>query len=195
MVHATHEQVVAIGWRLGRHAGTHGAARAAAVVDHQRLARGFGKLRSQWARKGIRAAARGERHHHVDRFGRPAAGALRPGTARGQRQARSAGCAQHVTALQRGGGDLAQVLSLSHGVVSCLSVVKRVGWQVLRRGAPARPRPPRAAGREHTRPAAPAGAEAARRQSRHRLSISPDTGTRPCASRPWCLSMRLRSYR
>ena len=99
VVHAAHEQGVAIGRRAGRKAGAHGAARAAAVVNHQRFTGGFGELRGQGARKGIGAPTGRKRHHQVHRLGGPGR-CLRPHAARAQQaQARACSGTQHVAAL------------------------------------------------------------------------------------------------
>lgn len=99
MVHAAHKQGVAIGRRAGRKAGAHGAARAAAVVNHQRFTGGFGELRGQGARKGIGAPTGRKRHHQVHRLGGPGR-CLRPHAARAQQaQASTCGGSQHVAAL------------------------------------------------------------------------------------------------
>ncbi|MPM67412.1 hypothetical protein SDC9_114334 [bioreactor metagenome] len=112
VVHRTHEQRIPIVRQLGRDARAHGATRPAAVVDHQRLAGGLGKLRGQRTRKRVGAATCREWHDHGDRLGWPArhgrVGSHAAASA-GHHQAHSASGPQHVTALR---GD---ATSVAHG--------------------------------------------------------------------------------
>ncbi|MNT45784.1 hypothetical protein D3C72_1823830 [compost metagenome] len=101
MVRAAHEEGVAVGLGLGGHAGAHGAARAALVVDDHRLAELRGQLRGQRTGERIRAAACGERNDQRD-------GALGP--LRGGNAAETQGCHGKYG---RGGG------AIFHFVSSC----------------------------------------------------------------------------
>jgi hypothetical protein len=105
VVGAAHEQVVAVGRQFGRDGRTQGTARAAPVVDDQRLARQLGELRRQRPRKGIGAAAGRKRHDQRDRLAGP--GGLR---------------AQHGRQCHGGGAqkDVSSANDRVHGrVVSC----------------------------------------------------------------------------
>ena len=64
-------QRVAVGRRLGRRFHRDRAGRAGLVVDDHVLAERGAELLGQRPRHQIGAAARGERHDHADRFGRP----------------------------------------------------------------------------------------------------------------------------
>ena len=97
VVHRPHEQGVAVGRSLGGNAGAQRATGAPPVVDHQRLARAFGKLRGQRPGKGIGAATGGERHHHRHRLGRPVA--VGPAAAAGQAPTCRRCAEQHIPAL------------------------------------------------------------------------------------------------
>jgi hypothetical protein len=64
-VHVAHEDGVAVGRGLRDHVGGDGAARAGAVLDHERLPEVFLQLLRDEARDHVGSAARRESHQHL----------------------------------------------------------------------------------------------------------------------------------